>query len=264
MNYAGILGYFVSVPLIILSIIYAISSYRGKSAGNDSIKKELLALLAMVLIAFIYTTPWDNYLVATGVWWYDVTKIIGTIGWVPIEEYSFFILQTLLTGVFFLWIRSNDRFKTADYTPKNKFLRIGSFTAVFVQWLVAVILFLSGENLFTYLALILSWALIPVMLQLLIGADIIWKHRLSVLTAIIIPSVYLAVVDALAIADGIWTISTGTSTGLLLGGVLPVEEAVFFFVTNVLVVFGLTLVLDENSMKRVRMHFMNKGENRLK
>ena len=52
------------------------------------------------MVAVLYTTPWDNYLVATGVWWYDPHLVAGLVlGWVPIEEYTFFILQTLAMGL---------------------------------------------------------------------------------------------------------------------------------------------------------------------
>jgi lycopene beta-cyclase len=36
-----------------------------------------------------------------GVWGYGADRVIGTIGYVPVEEYLFFILQPLLTG---LWL----------------------------------------------------------------------------------------------------------------------------------------------------------------
>ena len=60
-----------------------------------------------VLIALIWTTPWDNYLVATRVWWYDPALVTGlTLGWVPIEEYTFFVVQTLMAGLWLLaWMR---------------------------------------------------------------------------------------------------------------------------------------------------------------
>lgn len=55
--------------------------------------------LAM-LLALLYTTPWDNYLVATGVWYYDPARVWhAVIGYVPLEEYLFFILQPILAGL---------------------------------------------------------------------------------------------------------------------------------------------------------------------
>ena len=60
--------------------------------------KPFWYLPALALIALLYTTPWDNYLVWRGVWHYGADRVIGTIAYVPLEEYAFFVLQPLLTG----------------------------------------------------------------------------------------------------------------------------------------------------------------------
>lgn len=60
-------------------------------------RRWLVAVALTILSALVYTTPWDNYLVATGVWYYDPTRVWNIIlGYVPLEEYLFFILQTML------------------------------------------------------------------------------------------------------------------------------------------------------------------------
>ena len=60
-----------------------------------------LVLLSLQLLLLIYTTPWDNYLIMRGVWSYPEGVVLGTLGYVPIEEYGFMIMQTLLAGA--LW-----------------------------------------------------------------------------------------------------------------------------------------------------------------
>ncbi|MEL7363476.1 MAG: lycopene cyclase domain-containing protein, partial [Bacteroidota bacterium] len=60
------------------------------------------ALGLIVVIAFVYTTPWDNYLVYREVWGYPPERVVARIGYVPIEEYMFFVLQSLITGLFTL------------------------------------------------------------------------------------------------------------------------------------------------------------------
>jgi lycopene cyclase domain-containing protein len=60
----------------------------------------LRAAAFTIVIALVYTTPWDNFLVATQVWYYDPARVWNIIlGWVPLEEYLFFVLQTILTGL---------------------------------------------------------------------------------------------------------------------------------------------------------------------
>ena len=55
---------------------------------------------------------------------------------------------------------------------------------------------------------------------------------------IMIPTVYLWIVDTLALKRGTWVISTGTKYGLHLWDGLEIEEALFFLLTNTLIVFG--------------------------
>jgi 15-cis-phytoene synthase/lycopene beta-cyclase len=56
---------------------------------------------------------------------------------------------------------------------------------------------------------------------------------------ILLPTIYLWLVDELALGRGTWSIESGTKLGLCLFGVLEIEEATFFLVTNTLIVFGL-------------------------
>ena len=85
-------------------------------------------------------------------------------------------------------------------------------------------------------------AIPPLALQFLYGADRLWVHRRSALLAALPPTLYLAAADALAIGEGIWTINPTYSLGLNLGGVLPIEEFLFFLLTNCLIAFPLILI----------------------
>ncbi|HIL57219.1 MAG TPA: lycopene cyclase domain-containing protein, partial [Rhodothermales bacterium] len=90
--------------------------------------------------------------------------------------------------------------------------------------------------------LILAWAP-PVLAGMSwIGAAKIWDERRRVVASIAVPTVYLWVADRVAIGEGIWYIADATRLQIDPLG-LPIEEAVFFLVTNVLVVCGLALFL---------------------
>ena len=54
-----------------------------------------------------------------------------------------------------------------------------------------------------------------------------------------LPTAYLWIVDTIALHRGTWSIGSGTKLGIDLWPGLEVEEAVFFLVTNTMVVFGL-------------------------
>ncbi len=241
MTYAMFLVVFVILP--ILPLAWAMRSYVKRQHG------QLIALLA--LVALVYTTPWDNYLVANRIWTYDPALVAGvTLGWVPIEEYSFFVLLPILTG---LWLLALTRGSAPlpMSAPERPYLRRRSTFGVAVIWLIALAVLLSGWQPGTYLSITLVWALIPVSIQLAFGADILWHYRRRVLLALASATLYLSAADAVAIGAGTWTINPQFSLPILIGGVLPLEEAVFFLLTNTLVVFGLTLALAPESRRRL-------------
>ena len=251
MTYFGFLAKFVVIPLVLIGglTLYDVA-YRKKTLP-DGLRglPAWIVLAAHVVVALIYTTPWDNYLVATRVWWYDPKLVTGiTIGWVPIEEYAFFVLQTLLTGLWLLWLAR--RLPPPMDAPPRPRLRWISALAVGLIWLASVVGLLSGWKPGVYLTIQLAWALPPIIFQLVFGADILWRYRGLVLLALVPATLYLGAVDAVAIGAGTWTIDPAQSLEIYLGGVLPLEEFTFFLVTNTLVAFGMTLVLARESQAR--------------
>lgn len=61
----------------------------------------------------------------------------------------------------------------------------------------------------------------------------------NTLIPIALPTLYLWIVDTLALRRGTWVIESGTKLGWHLWDGLDIEEVVFFLATNVLIVFGL-------------------------
>ncbi len=122
-----------------------------------------------------------------------------------------------------------------------------------------VIILASGYQPGRYAALILVWALLPIMIQIGWGGHILWHYRKLVFTALASVTLYLAAADLLAIGAGIWTIDPGQSFNIFILRTLPVEEFIFFLVTNTLIVFGVTLALarpslDQFSRLRARLY----------
>jgi lycopene cyclase domain-containing protein len=253
MTYFGFLAQFLGIPLLILIALTLWDRARGNALPAQLHSwPARFVILAHVIMAVVYTTPWDNYLVATRVWWYDPQLVTGiVIGWVPIEEYTFFVLQSLAMGLLIVFLAKrlslpND---PISQSPNHLLIRIIATSTVGVIWLISIVLLIAGWERGTYLTLILSWALIPVMIQFAVGADILWRYRTLVFWALVPATLYLCVADKLAIGSGTWTIDPAQSTGILIGG-LPLEEAIFFLMTNILVVFGVVLVLARESQQR--------------
>lgn len=83
-------------------------------------KLHIGAWLMICFIAFTYTTPWDNYAAAAGIWgfgenvslWYPFRHLADTtalLGHIPFEEYSYFIIETTLACLFAMFLMKPPR-----------------------------------------------------------------------------------------------------------------------------------------------------------
>ncbi|MCH8474603.1 MAG: lycopene cyclase domain-containing protein [Opitutales bacterium] len=93
-------GYHLIFTLPVLVILFHFASSRMKTA-------HWVCLLVTCVIAFLFTTPWDNYAAYLGIWgfgedvslWYPLRSLADRtpfLGHIPVEEYSFFIIQTVM------------------------------------------------------------------------------------------------------------------------------------------------------------------------
>lgn len=255
MTYFGFLGLFLMIPIGVLLAVALWDRARGREIpAAMRAWPPAAAIILHAVIALLYTTLWDNYLVATRVWWYDPALVTGiTIAYVPIEEYTFFVVQPILAGLWLLFLLRRLRMPAGQKTEStSSSIRLWSVAVTAVLWLGSVVLLASGWQPGTYMGLELVWALPPIALQLAFGADILWRYRRLVALVIIPLTLYLSTADAIAINQGIWTINPEKSVDLLLGGILPVEEFLFFLLTNTLVTFGVTLVMAQASHDRFK------------
>lgn len=231
LTYPGFHLVFVVPPILLLG--WSLRRRAGRGLGA---RRPLLAaagLVLMALFALAYTTPWDNFLIRQGVWWYGEGAVYARLGDAPLSEYLFFLLQPVMAA---LWLYHLSPSPT-DETPIN---------ARGAGALAGLSLTAVGNALWTtapgyYLGAILVWAGPVLTLQWFIGGPYLWRVRRTVALAVAAPTVYLWCADRVALGLGVWTISTDLSTGLAPLG-LPVEEAIFFLVTNTLVVQGIVLL----------------------
>lgn len=262
MTYGQLLLRFIAVPIIALAFLILQDRYRMRERTAVSRGWAPLGLLAaLIVVATLYTIPWDDHLIAMHVWWYKPTLISGvTLGHIPLEEALFFPSQTLLVELWLLWlaprlarrgVASQTNGASEHASGRAHRARLSAAIAVSGLWLLAVATLLVGWRPGTYAGWELAWALPPMILQLYLGGDILWRNRRLLAGAAIPAVLYLCAVDALAIHQGIWTIDPRQSIDLLLGGVLPLEEVGFFSVTTTLIVFGLTL--GEAAESRIRI-----------
>lgn len=222
------------VPPIVLMLFV----HRRPRQFDDDMRGDV-AIPLICIVALTYTTPWDNYLVAREVWWYGPGRVLGTIGYVPIEEYLFFVLQPLLTGLFLY--QYLDRFADTPKPSSAQAAWVGTGIFSVLTGLGAIFL-MDGRPGTLYLGLILTWAP-PILAGMwLYDGETLWALRSTLLGATALPTLYLWGADAIAIRSQIWTIASKYMVGIAAFG-LPLEEATFFLLTNLLVVQGVLLLL---------------------
>jgi putative membrane protein len=81
---------YFSLPLLLVTAWLA----RGRFSR---VHARWLGLVCVIV--FVFTTPWDNHAVKLGIWDFPEDKILFRIWRLPIEEYGFFLLQTISVGL---------------------------------------------------------------------------------------------------------------------------------------------------------------------
>ncbi len=227
MTYLNFLILFIFLPICILGFYFVKSNSKEKRFFKN-------AIAVLCTLAFIWTTPWDNYLVANNVWSYGPDRVLAVIGWVPIEEYAFFFLQTIMTGLYVFWLHTKYPIKEKQKSG-SRLPSILIFGVIFIYGIVAL-----NNTQSLYLGLILIWAIPICLLQWSIGAMYLHSNFKFYLASVIPPTIYLWLADNYAISDGIWHINPEHIIGLQVAS-LPLEEAIFFLVTNMMVAQGIIL-----------------------
>ncbi|MCJ8275385.1 MAG: lycopene cyclase domain-containing protein [Bdellovibrionales bacterium] len=223
-----------TIPLFVFLVLFT------KRVQVSFDKKSLYGMLTLIFLAVSYTTPWDSYLIKNTIWDYPPERVIGTFLYIPFEEYFFFVIQTIIGCLFtFHMIRT--------FSSKNRQPSFGSktFFALVSLLLLTVITLsipkVSYENAYRYIRLILAWASPIILLQWVIGFKTLWNYRQVYAVALTTLSLYFCVADWIAVKNGIWFFPKGQITEIAFFTHLPLEEALFFLCTNIMVVQGFIL-----------------------
>jgi len=229
----------VTLPYLGFHLLFVLPPIALLAAAVGRLPRASVAGVALLAgIALVYTTPWDNYLILRGVWSYPSEALALRFGLTPLGEYLFFVLQSVLTGLWFHRLVGADAGAVVADVGTVALARPVGVGVWFALTLVGGTALSTPEGY--YLGAILLWAAPIVALQWGFGGPALWRHRRVLAAGIGVPTLYLCVVDSVAIHHELWTISPDLSSGVHLLG-LPVEEALFFLLTNVLIVQGLLL-----------------------
>lgn len=222
-------------PAVVLTLIYR----------PFLIRLDFYKLAFLITVAVTATIPWDDYLIRAKIWTYPPNVILGPkLLSIPAEEVFFFFIQTYNTTLLYLVLGRTSFYpsylvlNTAE-TPENHGLRnAGQIITAFLTAIGFALCYKGGEG--TYLGLILAWAgPFCLMLWTFAYQFLTRLPALNTLVPIAVPTLYLCIVDTIALRRGTWAIESGTKTGINLWHGLDIEEAIFFLLTNTMVVFGL-------------------------
>lgn len=239
---------YILFHLIFTTPLLLILFYLRPALPSDRKKHFKIGLLLMTLTAVIYTTPWDAFLISQGVWFYGENVITHSLAGVPLGEYLFFVIQTIGTG---LWLYYSG-FDPSKTDKASIFGNLGLSIPFIAVTLLGVYLLSLGQGNYFYLGSILAWAGPVIALQWAFGGQKLLEQKRNFFKAVAIPTTYLWIIDRIALEQGLWTIATETRTGIELLG-LPIEEAIFFLATNLMVVQGLILyewIMKEKSSEK--------------
>lgn len=216
-----------TIPWVLLGLI---------CLGHRVIQPSTAAALAITLL-FVYgfTVPWDNWAVAKGIWGFPKSRYSFRLGFLPVEEYAFFGLQSLMAVLLITLLELGWPIRSTTI-PR---LPIPWAAMCLLVWPIGIWLrrlgIWKGTRRWNYARHMFFWMLPILGFQVLAAPDVFLGALPQILAGTLCIGGYLSIADAVAIRRGIWFFDEAQITGHRLGRVLPWEEATFFHLTTCLV-----------------------------
>ncbi|OTF04061.1 lycopene cyclase domain-containing protein [Halorubrum sp. SD612] len=207
-------------------------------------RRATAGIAILVAIAYFYTTPWISYMIRQGAWSYADGAVLVRALSIPLGEYLFFTIQTVVTAFALHLLGFDPTFREGDFDRRPRIAGVVAGVAMVAGglWLTTL-----GSS-FLYLGGLIAWVGPVVALQWAVGGGYLVRTPRTWLAATLLPAAYFWVADRIAIAMGTWRLSAEYTTGVAVLG-LPIEEMLFFAAAGVMTVNGLVLfewVLDWN------------------
>jgi lycopene beta-cyclase len=227
-----------NVPLLLL--------LAACNASSPWTTDEIAAAGWVLLAVFLFTTPWDNFAVKRGLWGFPPGKYWARIGYLPVEEYAFFLLQSVnvmlavraLLHFFPDWQTGQE---TAITRATLLFLAVSIVPWLLVAAQLGWVRRLAGAR--ANYALHLAWFLPVIYAQWIVAPDLFLSHTGLLVLVTLIFGLYYTLADLAAVRVGLWFFDEKQITGAKLADVLPWEEIAFFLLTSLLVAQSYLLLL---------------------
>jgi len=231
-----------NLPLLIL--LAALNARGPWTVG------ELAAFGWVLLAVMVFTTPWDNFAAKWGIWGFPREKYSFRIGYLPVEEYAFFLLQScnVMLAVRALFHFFPD-WQTGQETGIDIWtllcLGVSVIPWIVIAWQLRLMRRKRGPRV-NY-AIHLVWFLPVIYAQWVLAPPLFLGHAGLLALTMGIFGIYYTLADLAAVRGGTWFFDEKQITGIKLNGILPWEEIAFFFLTSLLVAQSYLLLVPSES-----------------
>ncbi len=238
---------FLLIPTLLLMFI---PPFPLSNAPDAAMRHGRFLIPPMLIsLAFVFSAPWENYLGSKGVLLFNASAVTGVLGYIPYEEYFWWVDHPLLAT---FWVMSIWRYKPVSKTGNPRFLfrTFAVLTCLAITYL-GYILYDTGSNLYVSVTLMFVF---PVMtIQYLLIGHLLLEHPHEWLLGTLFPSVHTILVDRFALQVGIWEISKERSTGIAVYGFL-LEHLLAYSLTSAIAVQMVVATLRSLQLYKVRRY----------
>jgi len=200
---------------------------------------EITKIAFISIVALLYTVPCYNYNILNEARTYTPERLFGVSRNVPVEEYVSVVLQIVLTSLWaMLCVRWKFPFLNFNHDKQSyQTIRWIPILLLSVVTAIGYNMAVPGRETF-YFGSILCWAS-PVFIVMWYGAgNYFVKNLIPSAFAIVVPTLYLLRVNRIALKETIWHLNKTTSLNVFVADGLPLEEALFVFITTAMVVMA--------------------------
>jgi lycopene beta-cyclase len=199
----------------------------------------------VVMIVMAFTSPWDNWAVKKGIWDFPPKRIWFRIGYLPIEEYIFFVWQTLNVILSVRWFMLTfPSWRTGILTPVGP-VQGGLLLIIIIIWVSKGLRMdwrpVSERNWYAWH--LLFWFVPVIFLQWAIAGLLFWHYAPVLLGATLWWGTYYTLADWVAVRQKVWYFDRRKINSWRLAKVLPWEEIAFFYLTSLLVAQSYLMLL---------------------
>jgi lycopene cyclase domain-containing protein len=247
MSYLAMLLIFLVPPTVLLSVSVMLRTGQGTDLRR-TLRIGLSVLTVLVLVSTFYTAPWDKWMIDRGVFFYPPAKVAAWIGGVPVEDLLLFAVQCMFVGSWSLLLVGRLPSGPMPAVLRGRRVRMVVTAAV----IAAVVIGLAARSQHAlYLSSISAWFGPLLAIQYAGGADVLLAQWRMWLAAVVPATMWLWIVEAVAVQQRIWWIDPAQSVTWRPGG-LPLEDLIIFMIGNVFVVQTTMFATDPVARERIR------------